>query len=427
MSVEKLGTAREQHDPIPSRWKALLKNKIVQVLPELACEVDGIDCTPIPLPNLADVLPNFAVIPAAQRAYEKALWDGQGLKLYQNNLKRVEDQNILIEKTRPKIATWIREQVTSDLTTVAETMWPDIHGDPAASYRLSGSIIDTVSRSIKVHNNSISIDHRVIKKYRKDELKALVYSSSMTTDSYLQKFRDLLQAAVDAGNVIQERDCMDIVLSQLPDRYSDFKETMLKEEDAKQANALYGGGPEAYLAQGHLGFPLTFEFFVGKLKAYESTLERLSAPSKKKSGSSARSYSSLGSEPLTNKLTGEVVAWEDLTKDDNPADFGKSPCRICIRNGYSGEHFAMCHDDAMESWRRKREQEKPRGRNRSRSPETSSRERTRGRKGSRSRSRSNDSAFSRASSKDSYRDKKRNTNKTPSPQVTFKTTSSREN
>jgi len=390
---------------------------IEQVCQSLGSEVDGINAIIEQRISIADNIPNFLAFPAGERNYQKLVWEEDTKPRLMEENKRIDRDNNLVSTSRSKIAAWIKSCITDDLTTVAETMYPENIMNQQQSFKFGNSIIDTIDRIKTAYNSTISMNPRIVKEHYKNLLDNIEYTSGTTLDTFFKSFRDSWAMAIDSGSMISERDAIDKASRKLPERFNSY----IKEKRIQEECGQVGPG---------MGFPESFTVFVNQIKAYDNALG-ISNVSSKASKQSVQSFVSF-SEPndgILNKHTGEFVQWSSINMFTDPTMFGRELCEECNKNGYEGRHFKRFHKEAVAHMRSESSRGRKRYREERRTKRSDSpRERTKkhhGKHRRRDRSSSRDSSTSKSSyssrsSRSSHRESSRG--RTPPPSVSFKAT-----
>ena len=102
-----------------------VRNSVEQICQRLGSEIEGIQAIPEQRLSIADSIPNFLAFPAAERNYQKLVWDEDTKPTLIEENKRIDRDNHFVTTSRPRIAAWIKSCITEDLNTVAETMYPE--------------------------------------------------------------------------------------------------------------------------------------------------------------------------------------------------------------------------------------------------------------------------------------------------------------
>ena len=397
-----------------------VRNSVEQICQRLGSEIEGIQAIPEQRLSIADSIPNFLAFPAAERNYQKLVWDEDTKPTLIEENKRIDRDNHFVTTSRPRIAAWIKSCITEDLNTVAETMYPENIINQQQSFKFGNSIIDTIDRIKTAYNSTISMNPRIVKEHYKNLLDNIEYTSGSTLDTFFQSFRDSWAMAIDSGSIISERDAIDKASRKLPERFNSY----IKEKRIQEECGQVGPG---------MGFPESFTVFANQIKAYDNALG-ISNVSSKASKQSVQSFVSFSepSDGILNKHTGEFVQWSSINMFTDPTTFGRELCEECNRNGYEGRHFRRFHKEAVAHMRSESSRGRKRYREERRTKRSDSpRERTKkhhGKHRGRYRSSSRDSrdsstsksSYSSRSSRSSHRESSRG--RTPPPSVSFKAT-----
>ena len=400
-----------------------VRNSVEQICQRLGSEIEGIQAIVEQRLSIADSIPNFLAFPAAERNYQKLVWDEDTKPTLIEENKRIDRDNHFVTTSRPRIAAWIKSCITEDLNTVAETMYPENIINQQQSFKFGNSIIDTIDRIKTAYNSTISMNPRIVKEHYKNLLDNIEYTSGSTLDTFFQSFRDSWAMAIDSGSIISERDAIDKASRKLPERFNSY----IKEKRIQEECGQVGPG---------MGFPESFTVFANQIKAYDNALG-ISNVSSKASKQSVQSFVSFSepSDGILNKHTGEFVQWSSINMFTDPTTFGRELCEECNRNGYEGRHFRRFHKEAVSHMRSESSRGRKRYREERRTKRSDSpRERTKkhhGKHRGRYRSSSRDSrdsrdsstsksSYSSRSSRSSHRESSRG--RTPPPSVSFKAT-----
>ena len=130
----------------------------------------------------------------------------------------------------------------------------------------------------------------------------------------------------------------------------------LETEQLQKQRILAADPQEPILYLDYIGYPPTLE------EAYEKAREHEESQANFKGKTShLSSFNTVAADPIgeggvkyfTNVKTGERKTLKEMTLKDSPLDYNLSACSRC-RPKYPGRHFNSCHDEFMESIKKRK-------------------------------------------------------------------------
>lgn len=351
--------SEKNHQTLPQFWDQLFK-ELVSEYPRIACLI--IDGTPTPL-----IVPIQPVAPIGGTAADKRLWEGTTLKGYMYDVERLKTEIKADMKDQAAMCGKIKQYVTALLNDRLRSHYP-INANGAPIWSTTESVTAIKAMITQVHNSSKS----VLPEQRLQQARAnftwIKMQDHQSLDVFALRFR---QALTDWDQCLPPQTnaekCYNF-LSKLTSEYENIRADIAIGEAKNEMRRSNG-----QLSIEGTGYPLTLDELILQIQASKESSNKSRSSGKQavsfttqagtgngrggrgqrggqgrgqsgrsQNGSTSTTTTKLSSE-LTNKHTGIVKKWIDMTKTDNPLDYGINPCQKCKDLGLLGLHLTKFH------------------------------------------------------------------------------------
>jgi len=365
MKTASLGLESEHNKQTLTQFWEQLHKEFSPKYPNCACLL--IDGVPTPL-----VVPVLPVAPPGNAAAIR-IWEHTILKGYTNdvesNKKEIKDR----DKEQTSMCGELKQYVTTLLNDRLTSHYP-MNNVGAPIWTTTDKIAEAKLMICTVHNASKSVlpQQRIeMAKRNFDWIKMLEHQS---LDIFAHRFRQgLIERNQSIAPYTEQEKCYQF-LSKLTSEYEAIRSDIAIGESKNEIRRAAG---QAVIDGA--GYPTTLDELILQIQASKESSTKSKTTGKQavsyltlagrgrgngrgaQTGSNAqagrttqtgrgaqasqtyRAYNNHYSNDLKNIHTGVIKKFNDMTKDDNPVDYGRNPCKECQKHGVVGLHFHKFH------------------------------------------------------------------------------------
>lgn len=318
------------------------------------------------------------VPPPGVNAADRRYWEQTVLKLWTSSVERNMDIREDIRKEEVQLCADLKDHCTALLDTRLQTLYP-MNNPNGEVWITSHTVVQVKQMMKRAYTGSIAISDDTRKQIAYQQWEAIKMYDNQSFDSFVYFYKQSEQKRNSILGPLGVQQQCHAFLSKLNKSYATVVQKVSGDEAINQIRT-QNGQPRV----DGLGYPNTLDALIVFIKASTE------ASQSSTSGIRARSYMTIDagrggrgrgsgrdsdrnagrgrgrnggrgnqinpstprttnltseSKPLlTNVLNGLTKTWDDLTKHDNPIEWGYGPCRKCHKNKKVGLHFNHFHD-----------------------------------------------------------------------------------